>query len=190
MPLADRTVPVAVATLAGPRGPLHVAATERGVVAAEDGCTRDAFEAGLRRRLGAGLVDAAAASACLARSLPAVERIANGQPVAPGAVAIDLDDRPVFDRHVLLAVAAIPWGQTASYGEIARRAGYPRAARAVGGAVRRNPISFVVPCHRVIAADGTIGGYGGDGPTGQADAIAYKRALLLREGVTVADPGR
>ena len=56
------------------------------------------------------------------------------------------------------------WGETASYGEIARRVGAPRAARAVGGAVGRNPVSLIVPCHRVIAADGTLGGYGGDGP--------------------------
>ena len=55
------------------------------------------------------------------------------------------------------------WGRTASYGEIARQIGAPRAARAVGGAVGRNPISLLIPCHRVIAADGTLGGYGGDG---------------------------
>ena len=55
------------------------------------------------------------------------------------------------------------WGETASYGEIARRVGAPRAARAVGGAVGRNPISLLIPCHRVIASDGTLGGYGGDG---------------------------
>ena len=59
--------------------------------------------------------------------------------------------------------ARIGWGETASYGAIARRIGAPRASRAVGGALGRNPISLVIPCHRVIAADGTIGGYGGDG---------------------------
>ena len=63
--------------------------------------------------------------------------------------------------------------------------GAPRAARAVGGAVGRNPIALLVPCHRVIAADGTLGGYGGDGPADRAEALERKRALLLREGVTV-----
>ncbi len=80
----------------------------------------------------------------------------------------------------------VAWGQTASYGEIARRVGAPRAARAVGGAVRRNPVSMVVPCHRIIAADGTIGGYGGDGPAERAEALERKRELLLREGITVS----
>ena len=82
---------------------------------------------------------------------------------------------------------AIPWGATASYGEIARRVGAPRAARAVGGAVGRNPISLLIPCHRVIAADGTIGGYGSDGWGSREERLALKRALLLREGVTVED---
>ena len=99
----------------------------------------------------------------------------------------DLADRPAWDRHVLEAVAGIPWGRTASYGEIAGRVGAPRAARAVGGAVGRNPISLLVPCHRVIAADGGIGGYGSDGWGSREERLALKRALLLREGVTVED---
>ena len=84
---------------------------------------------------------------------------------------------------MLEAVAAIPYGRTASYGEIARRIGAPRAARAVGGAVGRNPISLLIPCHRVIAADGTIGGYGGDGWGSREDRLAIKRGLLEGEGV-------
>ena len=80
----------------------------------------------------------------------------------------------------------IPWGTTASYGEIARRVGAPRAARAVGGAVGRNPVSLLIPCHRVIASDGTIGGYGGDGWGSRDERLAMKRDLLRREWVTVA----
>jgi methylated-DNA-[protein]-cysteine S-methyltransferase len=56
---------------------------------------------------------------------------------------------------------AIPYGETISYGELARRVGNPKASRAVGLANGRNPIAVIVPCHRVIAADGTLGGYGG-----------------------------
>ena len=101
-------------------------------------------------------------------------------------VPIDLADRPPFDQLVLDAVREVPWGRTASYGEIARRVGAPRAARAVGGAVGRCPISLLIPCHRIIAGDGTLGGYGGDGSGGRLDALERKRELLLREGVTVA----
>jgi O-6-methylguanine DNA methyltransferase len=68
--------------------------------------------------------------------------------------------------------------------------GAPRAARAVGGAVGRNPISLLVPCHRVIAGDGTIGGYGSDGWGSRGERLALKRALLLREGVTVRPADR
>ena len=77
-------------------------------------------------------------------------------------------------------------GRTASYGEIARRVGAPRAARAVGGALGRNPISFLIPCHRVIASDGTLGGWGGDGWGDLQHRLGMKRDLLLREGVAVA----
>ena len=99
--------------------------------------------------------------------------------------SFDLTDRPAWDRHVLGAVAGIPWGRTASYGEIARQVGAPRAARAVGGAVGRNPVSLLIPCHRVIAADGGIGGYGSDGWASRAERLAMKRDLLSREGVVI-----
>ena len=105
---------------------------------------------------------------------------------APDDVPVDLRDRPDWDRQVLAAVRDIPFGETASYGEVARRIGRRGAARAVGGAVGRNPITLLIPCHRVIAADGTLGGYGGDGWGGREERLAIKRDLLLREGVTVA----
>jgi methylated-DNA-[protein]-cysteine S-methyltransferase len=91
---------------------------------------------------------------------------------------------------VLGAVRKIGWGETASYGEIARRVGAPRASRAVGGALGRNPISLVIPCHRVIAADGTLGGYGGDGWIDRDRELSRKEAMLRREGVTVARRGQ
>ena len=72
------------------------------------------------------------------------------------------------------------WGETVSYGELAEMAGRPRAARAVGSAMATNPLPYVIPCHRVVAAGGKIGGYGG-GP----NAVARKRELLAREGVTL-----
>jgi methylated-DNA-[protein]-cysteine S-methyltransferase len=67
----------------------------------------------------------------------------------------------LFERQVWRALVDIPYGETVSYGEIATRVGQPSAARAVGLANGRNPIAVIVPCHRVIGADGTLTGYGG-----------------------------
>jgi methylated-DNA-[protein]-cysteine S-methyltransferase len=94
------------------------------------------------------------------------------------SVALPRDLSP-FARTVLeTLVARVPWGETVSYGELAEIAGRPRAARAVGSIMAGVTVPFVVPCHRVIAAGGRIGGYG-DGH----HAIALKRWLLEREGV-------
>jgi methylated-DNA-[protein]-cysteine S-methyltransferase len=97
--------------------------------------------------------------------------------------ALDLDLEPIegFRRTVLETLAReVPWGETVSYGELAGLSGRPRAARAVGSAMRNNPIPFVIPCHRVIAAGNKIGGYGGG-----RNAVALKRELLAREGVSI-----
>lgn len=66
-----------------------------------------------------------------------------------------------FQLHVWSCLRDIPYGETISYGELARRVGNPKASRAVGLANGRNPIAVIVPCHRVIAASGQLGGYGG-----------------------------
>jgi len=79
-----------------------------------------------------------------------------------------------FQKNVWLELARIPYGTTISYGELAKRIGNPKAQRAVGLANGRNPISIIVPCHRVIGADGSLTGYGG--------GIMQKQALLALEG--------
>ncbi len=183
-------VEVSTTTLSGPDGPLTVAATARGIIAAEWQCTEDELRAAVRRRLGP--VEPAApdgpAARRLAEAVPVLSALLAGTPDGEAAaVPLDLDDRPPFDQRVLAEVRAIGWGETASYGEIARRVGVPRAARAVGGALGRNPVAMVIPCHRVIAADGTLGGYGGDGWTDRLEALERKRRLLAREGV-IAHP--
>ncbi|MGH2853799.1 MAG: methylated-DNA--[protein]-cysteine S-methyltransferase [Solirubrobacteraceae bacterium] len=81
-----------------------------------------------------------------------------------------------FQLSVWRALCAIPYGETASYGEVAAAVGQPGAARAVGGANNRNPIAIVVPCHRVIGASGSLTGYGGGLPRKQ-------RLLALETGV-------
>jgi methylated-DNA-[protein]-cysteine S-methyltransferase len=88
----------------------------------------------------------------------------------------DLDLRGTdFQRRCWQALLKIPFGETRTYAEIARTVGQPRGFRAVGMANHDNPVAIVVPCHRVIASDGTLGGYGGGLPA--------KRWLLELEGV-------
>jgi O-6-methylguanine DNA methyltransferase len=82
-----------------------------------------------------------------------------------------------FQKSVWRALQKISPGQTQSYGEIARAIGRPKAVRAVGGACGANPVPVLIPCHRVLAADGKIGGFSG--------GLNWKRALLAREGVKV-----
>ncbi len=89
-------------------------------------------------------------------------------------VTMELDGTP-FQQEVWAELSRIPYGETISYGELARRVGRPRGPRAVGQANGRNPIPIIVPCHRVLASDG-IGGYGG--------GLKIKRALLALEGVS------
>lgn len=82
-------------------------------------------------------------------------------------VSLDLQGSP-FQLTVWLALQRIPYGQTVSYGEIAQKIGNPLAARAVGTANGQNPVSIIVPCHRVIGANGRLVGYGGGLPIKQA----------------------
>jgi O-6-methylguanine DNA methyltransferase len=183
--------PVAISTTIGGRwGPVFVAATDRGVAAIEWLTTEEAFKASVVRRLAGPVAKAGSPTPegdrdrHLRTAVRWVEAFLAGRP-PKDRPPIDLDDRPAWDRHVLGAVADIPWGRTASYGEIARRIGAPRASRAVGGALGRNPIAFMIPCHRIIASDGTLGGWGGDRWGDQATRLRHKQDLLLREGVTV-----
>ncbi|HET6762838.1 MAG TPA: methylated-DNA--[protein]-cysteine S-methyltransferase [Longimicrobiaceae bacterium] len=86
-----------------------------------------------------------------------------------------------FQRRVWAALARIPAGETRSYGQVAAELGSPGSSRAVGQANRRNPLPIVVPCHRVLAADRSLGGYAGSwGADG--DSAAIKRWLLRHEG--------
>ena len=174
---------------ASPWGPVRIAATGRGVVAVELLSTPEGFEAGLARR---GIVVVAGPRG--RRRLRPCRRVprrssARRSPARPApleTLPIDIDDRPDWDRLVLGAVRADPpWRRSRSYGEIARRVGRPGAARAVGGAVGRNPVGLLVPCHRVIAADGSLGGYGAAAWGGIEAALDLKQALLALEGVRI-----
>ncbi|HXR58604.1 MAG TPA: methylated-DNA--[protein]-cysteine S-methyltransferase [Burkholderiales bacterium] len=78
-----------------------------------------------------------------------------------------------FQKRVWKAIAGVPYGETISYGELAQRAGFPEGARAAGAATGRNPISIVVPCHRIVGSSGKLTGYAG--------GLDKKRALLALE---------
>jgi methylated-DNA-[protein]-cysteine S-methyltransferase len=97
--------------------------------------------------------------------------------------AFDVPVAPVgtpFQQAVWRQLQAIPYGETISYGELARRLGNPKAVRAVGLANGSNPIAIIVPCHRVIGSNGTLVGYGGGLPTKQALlALERGQATLL-----------
>ena len=172
----------------GPWSPIHIAVSAHGVVAVAWLTTAHEVAESLSHRLHGSVVPLTddlegPQLDLMARAADALAAVLDGR--EPELVPVDLRDRPAWDRLVLDEVRRIPLGATAGYGEIARRVGRPGAARAVGGAVGRNPITLLIPCHRVIAGDGTLGGYGGDGWGGREERLAIKRSLLLREGVTV-----
>lgn len=92
-------------------------------------------------------------------------------------VRLALEGMTPFQRAVLQACRKIPYGKTLSYGELAERAGNPGAARAVGSVMRRNPCPLIIPCHRVTASGGKLGGFSGPG------GCSLKQAMLEHEGV-------
>lgn len=176
------------AQVASDFGPVRLAATARGVVAVGLLSTAEGFDASLVRR---GLVVSAAdagpvASGNLERAAAAVGAVLDGAVVDLEEHPVDLGDRPAWDQLILGVVRTIPRGTTLSYGEVARLAGRPGAAQATGGAVGRNPVGLLIPCHRVIAAGGRLGGYGAAAWGGVEAALDLKASLLALEGVVVA----
>jgi methylated-DNA-[protein]-cysteine S-methyltransferase len=92
-------------------------------------------------------------------------------------VPLDLSSFSAFQQKVLKILQQVPRGEVRTYGWLARKAGRPKAARAVGNAMASNPIPFLIPCHRVVPAAGGVGNYG--------LGSRLKRELLQREGVDV-----
>lgn len=101
------------------------------------------------------------------------------------SIRVDLDAMSPFQRAVLQACRRIPYGQRVTYGELARRVGRPRAARAVGGVMARNPIPLVIPCHRVIAGDGSLGGF-----SARRGVAVKKRMLAMEDAGSCVPAGR
>lgn len=160
-------------TFETPVGTLTIATREGRVSAAGFDEQWPALERGLARRFGAIVVQSAKRSDVARR----VDAYLAGELAALDAIDVDVDGTP-FQRAVWDALRRIPVGATTSYGDLARELGAPRAVRAVGRANALNPVSVIVPCHRVVRADGDLCGYAG--------GLPRKRWLLDHEGATRA----
>jgi O-6-methylguanine DNA methyltransferase len=109
------------------------------------------------------------------RALAAIVALLQGEPSDLSGIALDMDAVPPFHSRVYELARSIPPGTTLSYGQLAQQLGVPGAARAVGQALGRNPFAIIVPCHRVLAAGGRMGGFSANG------GITTKRRLLALE---------
>ena len=185
---AGAGTPLGLAVLDSTLGPVHVAASADGIHGLELRTTPGAFAASVAGRTGRPTQPIAEADSATRAMVHRLE-VELSEHLAGTREAFDL---PVvlegisgWDRRVLEGVRTIPRGATASYGEIARRIESPGAARAVGGAVGRNPIGLLIPCHRVIAGDGTLGGYGGSWFGSREELLRVKERLLEIEGIRV-----
>jgi methylated-DNA-[protein]-cysteine S-methyltransferase len=117
------------------------------------------------------------APAWIGKLVDGLRRFASGEPVSFSDVPLSLDHLTPFGRHVVAACQRITWGQTRSYGDLAAECGSPGAARAVGSVMAKNRYPLIVPCHRVLAAGGELGGYSAP------DGLKMKRRLLVMESL-------
>lgn len=157
-------------------GPCGVAWTERGLTRVQ---LPEADRSATERRLLGGAANPAGGRPPpqVQGAIDGLRRHAAGETIDFGHVALDLAGISAFHRKVYAAARRVGWGRTATYGELARLAGCPGAARAVGQALGRNPVPIIVPCHRILASGGKVGGFSAFG------GAATKQRLLALEGV-------
>lgn len=153
-------------------GPVYVAVSDRGLVSVRFGMSEATFLALVQRQTGLTPTRSPAKAGAAARQV--AEYVAGRRETFD--LPVDLSHVTAFQRQVLLAACQIPRGQVRTYAEVARQIGRPRAARAVGQALSHNPVPIVVPCHRVLAADGSLRGYLG------SQGVETKQRLLVLEG--------
>ncbi len=184
-----RSAPVAtVAVLDSPFGPIHLAVDDDAVIGLQMRTTDEAFVTEVAARSGGAVESDRPRSDRRRKTLDRARRELD----AYGAgrltcfsVPVRLDGRSTWDTRILGGVGRIPYGRVSSYGRVATAVGARGAARAAGGAIGRNPIGLLIPCHRVIAGDGSLGGYGGGWFGPREELLALKRALLAHEGVEI-----
>jgi methylated-DNA-[protein]-cysteine S-methyltransferase len=161
-----------------PVGPLWIAVGPKGVLAIHYGAEPSHGElARIVRTYGPGLLPDPKRADPVAREL---DQYFEGRRRSFD-VPVDLSPLTAFQRAILGATARVPYGEVATYATVAERAGNRRASRAAGAALGSNPVPIVVPCHRVLASDGSLGGYGG--------GLDAKRRLLRLERGTVPPGG-
>ena len=159
-------------------GRCAIAWSERGVVGVQLPEASDAETAGrVRRHVPRALEEPPPVE--IERAIEALRALVSGDRDADRAlasVAIDYGRRPELERRIYETLRTVPPGETTTYGALARRVGEPGAAQAVGQAMAKNPLPLLVPCHRVLAGDGALGGFSGPG------GVEQKRQLLEIEG--------
>ncbi len=157
-----------------------------GIAWSERGVTRlqlpERTPAATERRLRARSSDGGAGvpPAPVREAIAMLERYFAGERVDFSSVALDLSGVGPFHRKIYDASRSLGWGQTASYGDLARQAGSPGAARAVGQAMGHNPVPIIIPCHRVLAAGRKIGGFSAYGGAAHQGAPAGARGRAPR----------
>ena len=161
-----------------PIGTGGIAWTERGVVGVQlPELDPLRVRARLRRRFPAAVESPPSPE--IRQVIEAMAALLRAEPADLSRVQLDMHNVPAFDRQVYQATRVLAAGQTASYGQIATRLGDPRLAREVGQVLARNPFPIIVPCHRVIAAGGKLGGFSARG------GLTTKQRLLDIERANV-----
>ncbi|TAJ42572.1 MAG: methylated-DNA--[protein]-cysteine S-methyltransferase [Reyranella sp.] len=117
------------------------------------------------------------------RAIERVLQLLKGEAADLADIPLDLEAAPEFHRKVYEVARTIPPGRTMTYGEIAKRLGVPHESREVGQALGRNPVAIIVPCHRVLGADGKMGGFSATG------GVSTKRRMLEIEGAPEVGAG-
>lgn len=118
----------------------------------------------------------------MARVIKGLQAHLQGEATGFGWVEVDMAHAEPLEREVYIAARDIPWGQALTYGELAEQIGHPGMAREVGQALARNPTAIIVPCHRIVAANGKLGGFSAPG------GPDTKLKLLELEGVRIGTP--
>lgn len=164
-------------------GPCGIAWSEAGVRGLHlPGANPERTLASLRQRHPQALQ--AAPTPAIQAAMNAIVALLRGAPADLSAITLDMEGVPDFHRRVYELARTIPPGRTLSYGEVAQRLGEPHAARAVGQALGANRFAIIVPCHRVLGADGRAGGFSAPG------GVDTKRRLLEIERARIGDqPG-
>ena len=144
--------------------------------------TAAATRARVKRRW-PGAIEAESVPAGVQRALDRVRALLSGDAVDLADIPLDLEAAPDFHRKVYEVARTIPPGRTMTYGEIARRLGVPHESREVGQALGKNPVAIIVPCHRVLGADGKMGGFSANG------GVSTKWRMLEIEGAAEVGAG-